>query len=96
VAKNVIFKFLQSGSRIQVWLYDNLDFRLEGKLVVSNLIIIFVRLLFDNWLQGFDEFMNVVLDEATEIWMKNKKGREAGSREYLGTPFATSLMVHEG
>lgn len=41
----VIFRFLQSKSRVEIWLYDNPDLRLEGKIL------------------GFDEFMNIVLDE---------------------------------
>ncbi|KAH8930062.1 small nuclear ribonucleoprotein E [Atractiella rhizophila] len=63
---NVIFKYLQTGTRIQIWLYDNLDMRLEGKLI------------------GFDEFMNVVLDEAQEVVIKSKRGKEVGARTDLG------------
>ena len=33
-AQNVIFKHLQTGNRIQIWLYDNLEARLEGRLRV--------------------------------------------------------------
>jgi small nuclear ribonucleoprotein E len=29
----VIFKFLQSKARVEIWLYDNNDFRLEGKIL---------------------------------------------------------------
>ncbi|GAA5948388.1 hypothetical protein JCM3765_001401 [Sporobolomyces pararoseus] len=63
---NVIFKHLQSGNKVQVWLYDNLEQRLEGKIL------------------GFDEFMNVVLDEAEEVWVKDTKSKKAGDRNHLG------------
>ncbi|GAA5995624.1 small nuclear ribonucleoprotein E [Rhodotorula paludigena] len=63
---NVIFKHLQQGARVQVWLYDNVEQRLEGKIL------------------GFDEFMNVVLDDAEEIWVKDTKAKKAGDRQRLG------------
>lgn len=34
--------------------------------------------------QGFDEFMNVVLDDAEEIWVKDTKAKKAGDRQRLG------------
>ena len=45
---NLIFRFLQQKARVQVWLYETADMRMEGVIV------------------GFDEFMNLVLDDATE------------------------------
>ena len=33
--QNVIFKHLQQGARVQIWLYDNVEQRLEGKILVS-------------------------------------------------------------
>lgn len=56
----VIFKFLQSKARVEVWLFDNNDFRLEGKIL------------------GFDEFMNIVLDETYEIKTKSKQSTSLG------------------
>ena len=50
-----VFNFLQGDSRILVWLYENTDMRIEGKLI------------------GFDEYMNLVLDDAEEIYIKRKK-----------------------
>jgi small nuclear ribonucleoprotein E len=29
----VIFRFLQSKARVEIWLYDNEDIRLEGKIL---------------------------------------------------------------
>ncbi|BGP57738.1 hypothetical protein JCM8202_002391 [Rhodotorula sphaerocarpa] len=63
---NVIFKHLQQGARVQVWLFDNVEQRLEGKIL------------------GFDEFMNVVLDDAEEVWVKDTKARKVGDRQTLG------------
>jgi small nuclear ribonucleoprotein E len=33
-AQNLIFRFLQSKQRIVVWLYENADLRIEGRLIV--------------------------------------------------------------
>mmetsp|Transcript_15681 Transcript_15681/g.44794 ORF Transcript_15681/g.44794 Transcript_15681/m.44794 type:complete len:96 (+) Transcript_15681:218-505(+) len=49
---NLIFRFLQSQQRIQVWLYDNANAMIEGRLI------------------GFDEYMNLVLDDCEEIRVK--------------------------
>jgi len=51
---NLIFRFLQSRTRIQIWLYENTTIRIEGRII------------------GFDEYMNVVLDDAEEVNMKTK------------------------
>ncbi|GAA6018082.1 hypothetical protein JCM10207_006075 [Rhodosporidiobolus poonsookiae] len=63
---NVIFKHLQQKTRVSVWLYDNVEQRLEGTIL------------------GFDEFMNVVLDNTEEVWVKDTKSRKAGDRQTLG------------
>lgn len=34
--QNVIFKQLQTGSRVSIWLYDNTEQRIEGKIIVSS------------------------------------------------------------
>jgi len=63
---NVIFKNLQQKSKILVWLHDNADMRIEGRIV------------------GFDEFMNLVIDEAEEIFVgKVPKPRRAIGRVLL-------------
>nr|XP_023015693.1 probable small nuclear ribonucleoprotein E [Leptinotarsa decemlineata] len=51
---NLIFKYLQNRSRVQVWLYENVHLRIDGHIV------------------GFDEYMNFVLDDAEEYYMKTK------------------------
>ncbi|CAO3689885.1 unnamed protein product [Umbelopsis ramanniana] len=57
---NLIFRYLQNKSKVQIWLYDQLDNRIEGQII------------------GFDEFMNLVLDEAVEINSKNQTRKEIG------------------
>lgn len=61
---NFIFKMLQQRSTVQVWLYEQLSIRIEGKI------------------RGFDEFMNLVIDEAVEVKLATKD--KAESRRSLG------------
>ncbi|QDZ20607.1 small nuclear ribonucleoprotein E [Chloropicon primus] len=49
---NLIFRYLQSKTRVQIWIYEMSDLRLEGVIV------------------GFDEYMNLVLDDAYEVYKK--------------------------
>ncbi|KAL8338928.1 hypothetical protein RB598_007300 [Gaeumannomyces tritici] len=55
---NFIFKLLQSHAPVQIWLYEQLGIRIEGKI------------------RGFDEFMNLVLDDAVEIKANPSQGRQ--------------------
>ncbi|GAB0089429.1 Small nuclear ribonucleoprotein E [Sergentomyia squamirostris] len=57
---NLIFRYLQNRSRVQVWLYENVTTRIEGHIV------------------GFDEYMNLVLDDAEEVNTKSKNRRQLG------------------
>lgn len=57
---NLIFRYLQTRSRVQVWLYENVNLRLEGHIV------------------GFDEYMNLVLDDAEEYHMRTKSRKSLG------------------
>ncbi|XP_017779895.1 PREDICTED: probable small nuclear ribonucleoprotein E [Nicrophorus vespilloides] len=57
---NLIFRYLQNRSRVQVWLYENINLRIEGHIV------------------GFDEYMNLVLDDAEEYYVKTKTRRQLG------------------
>lgn len=70
---NLIFRFLQNKTRIQIWLYENVDLRIEGRIV------------------GFDEYMNLVLDDAEELSMK-KKSRKALGRILLKGENITLMM----
>eukprot|EP00891_Asterochloris_glomerata_P003036 jgi/Astpho2/3036/e_gw1.00051.216.1_t len=57
---NLIFRFLQSRQKIQVWLFEQTDLRIEGRII------------------GFDEYMNLVLDEAEEVSVKRKSRKPLG------------------
>jgi len=52
---NLIFRFLQTKARVQIWMYENSDVCIEGRIV------------------GFDEYMNLVLDDAEEVLEKKGK-----------------------
>merc|ERR1712150_121698 len=57
---NLLFRFFQKKLRVQIWLYDVVNVRLEGIVI------------------GFDEYMNLVLDEADEINVKTHSKRQIG------------------
>ncbi|XP_044580196.1 probable small nuclear ribonucleoprotein E [Cotesia glomerata] len=57
---NLIFRYLQNRSRVQVWLFENINLRIEGHIV------------------GFDEYMNLVLDDAEEYYTKTKVRKTLG------------------
>ncbi|VDD86552.1 unnamed protein product [Enterobius vermicularis] len=57
---NLIFRYLQNRSRIQIWLYEDVTHRIEGYII------------------GFDEYMNVVLDEAEEVNIKTNNRNKVG------------------
>ncbi|KAI7902311.1 small nuclear ribonucleoprotein-like protein E [Cokeromyces recurvatus] len=57
---NLIFRYLQNKSRVQIWLFDKTDLRIEGQII------------------GFDEFMNLVLDDGEEIDIKNNTRVKVG------------------
>ncbi|KAI9888088.1 MAG: mRNA splicing protein sme1 [Watsoniomyces obsoletus] len=61
---NFVFKLLQQHTTVQIWLYEQLAIRVEGKI------------------RGFDEFMNLVIDDAVEVKMATKTEDE--SRRQLG------------
>ncbi|XP_040596961.1 small nuclear ribonucleoprotein E-like [Mesocricetus auratus] len=57
---NLIFRYLQNRSQIQVWLYEQVNMRIEGCII------------------GFDEYMNLVLDNAEEIHSKAQSRKQLG------------------
>ncbi|KAI3431284.1 hypothetical protein D9Q98_004345 [Chlorella vulgaris] len=57
---NLIFRFLQSRQKIQIWLFEHNDLRIEGRII------------------GFDEYMNLVLEEAEEVSVKRKTRKSLG------------------
>ncbi|WOK95032.1 small nuclear ribonucleoprotein E-like [Canna indica] len=60
---NLIFRFLQSKARVQIWLYEQKDLRIEGRII------------------GFDEYMNLVLEEAEELNVKKKTKKTLGEND---------------
>lgn len=57
---NLIFRYLQNRSRVSVWLFENVNTRIEGHII------------------GFDEYMNLVMDNAEEIHMKKGTRKPVG------------------
>ena len=62
----MIYKFFQTKSRVEIWIFDNTELRIEGKII------------------GFDEYMNCVLDEAEEIYVKKGQPASTAKRTHLG------------
>ncbi|KAI9800825.1 MAG: mRNA splicing protein sme1 [Sarcosagium campestre] len=60
---NFIFKLLQQHSTVQIWLYEQLAIRIEGKI------------------RGFDEFMNLVIDDAVEVKQPTKTDPDESRRD---------------
>jgi len=73
---NLIFRFLQNKSRVQIWLYEQTNFRIEGRII------------------GFDEYMNLTLDEAEELDMKTKERKKIGRILLKGDTI--TLMMNAG
>jgi small nuclear ribonucleoprotein E len=57
---NMIYRFLSNRMRVQVWLYERPETRLEGLI------------------RGFDEYMNVVLDDVEEVNVKKQTRKPLG------------------
>ena len=62
----MIYKWFQTKSRVEIWLYDNTELRIEGMII------------------GFDEYMNCVLDEAEEVFLKKNQPEVNTKRTKLG------------
>ncbi|XP_065629206.1 uncharacterized protein LOC112013273, partial [Quercus suber] len=72
----LIFRFLQSKARIQIWLFEQRDLRIEGRII------------------GFDEYMNLVLDDAEEVNVKKKSRKSLGRILLKGDNI--TLMMNSG
>ena len=57
---NLIFRFLQNKARVQIWLFENTEVRIEGQII------------------GFDEYMNLTLDNAEEVNVKLSERKPLG------------------
>lgn len=81
---NLIFRYLQNRSRVQVWLYENTSLRIEGNplfslfsplfLAQTVLTVVFIA----GHIVGFDEYMNLVLDDAEEYHVKTRNRKTLG------------------
>lgn len=71
---NQIFRFFTLKTRVQIWLFDQNDLRLEGRIL------------------GFDEYMNIVLDDAEELSVK-KNARKSVGRILLKGDNITLIMA---
>ncbi|TFY72236.1 hypothetical protein EVG20_g759 [Dentipellis fragilis] len=102
---NVIFKNLQQRAKVVIWLYDNIEMRIEGRIIVRaspfwTLPSLNSHPRRDDPLHycghaapslplrqaiaaGFDEFMNLVIDEAAEVFVKDAKPRRELGRIML-------------
>lgn len=58
--QNLIFRYLQSKAEVEIWLYEQTDLRIRGRII------------------GFDEYMNMVLADATEVSVKKKTAKPLG------------------
>mmetsp|Transcript_301 Transcript_301/g.889 ORF Transcript_301/g.889 Transcript_301/m.889 type:complete len:93 (-) Transcript_301:241-519(-) len=74
---NLIFRFLQNKTRVQIWLYENTDLRIEGRIV------------------GFDEYMNLVLDDAEELLMKKMERKQLGRILLKGDSITLMMTAKE-
>uniref|UniRef100_A0A804MXY2 Small nuclear ribonucleoprotein E n=1 Tax=Zea mays TaxID=4577 RepID=A0A804MXY2_MAIZE len=74
--QNLIFRFLQSKARIQIWLFEQKDLRIEGRII------------------GFDEYMNLVLEDAEEINVKKNTRKTLGRILLKGDNI--TLMMNSG
>jgi len=57
---NLIFRYLQNKQPVLVWLFENVNLRMEGVIC------------------GFDEYMNLVLDDAYEVNVKTGQRKRCG------------------
>lgn len=79
---NFIFKLLQQHSTVSIWLYEQLAIRIEGKIRVRVCNHHASRVLANPIYEGFDEFMNLVIDDAVEVNLASKTEEE--KRRELG------------
>jgi small nuclear ribonucleoprotein E len=61
-------------TKVVIWLYDNIEMRIEGRIIVRAPSSHRLQPLI-NTFQGFDEFMNLIIDDAAEVFVKESKPR---------------------
>jgi len=75
---NLIFRYLQNRSRVSVWIFENINLRIEGAII------------------GFDEYMNLVLDDAEEYNVKTPNKRKHLGRIMLKGDNITLIQQASG
>lgn len=142
--QNLIFRFLQSRQKVQIWLYEQTDLRIEGRIIVrpitarsqkqwqllqgcrmdaSGVVLSVASMLltvrkaellrqylsgppsaldhggddgfhrnYGPFVQGFDEYMNLVLDEAEEVSLKRQTRKPVGARTYHAKHVLTTVV----
>jgi len=69
---NAIFQLLQRQQKVSIWLYEQLGMRIEGTIKVATPMRAFEDDTSDGLKQGFDEFMNLVIEDAVEVRQPTK------------------------
>jgi len=69
---NAIFQLLQRQQKVSIWLYEQLGMRIEGTIKVATSIYAIRGNISDCVKQGFDEFMNLVIEDAIEVKQPTK------------------------
>lgn len=75
LSNGVMLWWAAQKSRIQVWLYEQVNTRIEGRIM------------------GFDEYMNLVLDDAEELDVKNLKRTPLGRILLKGDTITLMMAV---
>ena len=88
-----MLRYLQNRTRVSVWLYENVNTRIEGHIVGK--VDVDIKVDADQAVVGFDEYMNLVLDEATEVHTKRKTEKKLG-RIMLKGDNITLIQAKEG
>ncbi|KAJ7962704.1 Small nuclear ribonucleoprotein E [Quillaja saponaria] len=95
---NLIFRFLQSKARIQIWLFEQKDLRIEGRIIWAWWTLQFplppLKKTLKRRKMGFDEYMNLVLDDAEEVSVKKKSRKSLGRILLKGDNI--TLMMNTG
>eukprot|EP00186_Timspurckia_oligopyrenoides_P004853 CAMPEP_0182446928 /NCGR_PEP_ID=MMETSP1172-20130603/9052_1 /TAXON_ID=708627 /ORGANISM="Timspurckia oligopyrenoides, Strain CCMP3278" /LENGTH=80 /DNA_ID=CAMNT_0024643121 /DNA_START=65 /DNA_END=307 /DNA_ORIENTATION=- len=71
---NLIFKFLQTKTRVRLWIFEDANLQIEGVII------------------GFDEYMNLVLEDSEEINVKKNTRKRLG-RSLLKGDAITLIMA---
>jgi len=81
---NAIFQLLQRQQKVSIWLYEQLGMRIEGTIKVATPSYAGLKNnIADGHEQGFDEFMNLVIEDAIEV-KQPTKANPSEERKNLG------------